>query len=334
MSWRVLITSKAMVEVGQPALDLLAAAGCRMTFPTEYRPRGGAELEALVKDHDAVLATVDKFSKAVFQSEAARDLKIVSRWGVGYDSIDVAAATQAGVTIAYTPALLDETVADLTFALMLGIARRIPEGDAGMRAGAWRPLWGGNVHGKTLGLVGCGRIGQAVAKRARGFDMRILSYDVRPSEAAKAQGVEFVSLDELLAQSDFVSLHAAVTPENRGLIGGAQFKRMKRTAYFINAARGALVDETALANALSDGLIAGAAVDTYDVEPLPAESPLRRAPNLVLSPHQASFTSETGLKVSLAAAQAILDLLQQRRPKTPLNPEVFDSPHFRARLHA
>lgn len=319
-----------MEEVGQSALDLLTAAGCQLFFPKHYVARAGAELEDLLENKDAVLATVDRYSAEIFRSPKAASLKIVSRWGVGYDTIDLAAATQSGVVVAYTPGLLDETVADLTFAMMLSIARRIHEAYDGMRQGIWKPLWGGNVHGKTLGLVGCGRIGQAVARRAIGFGMKLVGFDVVPHPQAKALGIDFLSLDELLKESDFISLHAAVTPENNGMIGQNQFNKMKSTAYFINAARGALVDESALASALSAGQIAGAAVDTYQVEPLRADSPLRSAPNLLLTPHQASFTRETGLLVGTVSAQAILDLMRGLRPKFVVNPSVFGQPTLRA----
>ncbi len=321
-----------MVEVGQSALDLMTAHGCLLTFPKTYVARGGKELEELLENHDAVLATSDRYTAEVFQSPKAASLKIVSRWGVGYDAIDIEAATRSGVVIAYTPGLLDETVADLTFAMMLGIARRIHEAHADMKRGIWSPLWGGNVHGKTLGLVGCGRIGQAVARRALGFGMKLIAFDVAPQPQARALGIEFLTLDELLQRSDFVSLHAAVTPENKGMIGAEQLGKMKRTAYFINAARGALVNETALAETLRSGLIAGAAVDTYQTEPLPADSPLASAPNLLLTPHQASFTRETGLEVSTVAAQAILDLMRGKRPRFVVNHAVFEHPSLRAPL--
>ncbi|HIL24009.1 MAG TPA: hydroxyacid dehydrogenase, partial [Verrucomicrobia bacterium] len=195
------------------------------------------------------------------------------------------------------------------------------------------PQWGHDVHGKTLGIIGCGRIGTAVARRAAGFNLRVLACDPAPNEAAKNFGVEFVPLDSLLAQSDFVSLHAAVTPETKGLIGEAQLKQMKPNAYLINTGRGALVDEAALARALNDGGLAGAAVDAFVEEPLPAEHPFRTAKNLLLAPHQASFSNETGRKVSAACAEAIVDLMNGQRPKMVLNPEVFDSPELRAKLN-
>src|SRR5258705_6441428 len=179
-------------------------------------------------------------------------------------------------------------------------------------------------------MRGCGRIGRTVARRETGFNMRLIAYDVHPNSEAEKLGVRFVPLDELLAQSDFVSLHAALTPENRGLIGEAQLHRMKPTAYLINTARGALVDEAALALALEEKWIAGAALDAFTVEPLPPNHPLRKAPNVLLTPHLASFTRETGERVSNAAAEAILELVNKRRPRWVVNPEVFKSSKLRA----
>jgi len=279
-----------------------------------------------------VFASMDKFTGSVLSSSAASQLKIISRWGVGYDAIDVSAATKAGIVIAYTPGLLDETVADFAFALLLALARRVHIGHLDMTNGIWRGVWGNDVFGKTLGILGCGRIGRAVARRATGFNMRLIAYDVQPNAEAEKLGVRFVSLDELLAQSDFLSLHSALTAQNRGLVGEAQLRKMKQTAYLINTARGALVDETALARALHEGWIAGAALDAFVTEPLPADHVLRKAPNVLLTPHLASFARETGERVSMTAAQAIVDLMNGQRPKFMIDPEVFKSPTLRARL--
>lgn len=259
-------------------------------------------------------------------------MRIISRWGVGFERIDVDAATAHGIVIATTPGMLDEAVADYTFALLLGSARRIHTAHASMSVGEWAPQWGHDVHGKTLGIIGCGRIGTAVARRATGFNLRVLACDPVPNEAAKKFGVEFVPLDSLLAQSDFVSLHAAVTPETQGLIGEAQLYLMKPDAYLINTGRGALLDEAALARALNEGGIAGAAVDAFVEEPLPKEHTFRTAKNLLLAPHQAAFSNETGRKVSAACAEAIVDLMHGQRPKMVLNPKVFDSPNLRVQL--
>ena len=334
MSWKVLITARTMNEVGASALQLLRNAGCDVITPPKLGPLSADELLKGLPDMDAVLASMDKFTETVITSSAAAKLKIISRWGVGYDAIDVPAATRIGIVVAYTPGLLDETVADFAFALLLALARRVHIGHLDMTAGVWRGVWGNDVFGKTLGILGCGRIGRAVARRATGFNMRLIAYDVQPNPEARQLGVKFVSLDELLAESDFLSLHAALTPQNRGLIGETHLRKMKRTAYLINTARGALVDENALAQALQEGWIAGAALDTFVVEPLPAEHILRKAPNVLLTPHLASFARETGERVSMAAAQAIVDLMNGRRPKLVIDVEVFKSPALRAKLQS
>ena len=332
MSWKVLITARTFKEVGGPAAELLQSAGCDVIIPAKFGGLDAAELLPVLEGKDAVLCSPDEYSAAVLGSPAAARLKIISRWGVGYDSIDITAATRLGIVVGYTPNLLNETVADYTFALILSIARRIHEGHLGMANGGWKFVWGRDVFGKTLGVVGCGRIGQAVARRGAGFSLRMLGYDVVASPSAEKIGVQMVSLGELLAQSDFVTLHAALTSENRGLIGEKELRGMKPTAYLINAGRGALVDEIALARALTEGWIAGAALDAFTQEPLPANHPLRLAPNVLLTPHQASFARETGERVTLAAAQAIVDLMNGRPPHSVVNPEVLTSAALRAKL--
>ncbi len=332
MSWKVLITARTLNEVGASATQLLRDAGCELVIPPKFGPLTAEVLEPLLEGNDAVLASMDKFTAAVLSSPAASQLKVISRWGVGYDAIDVPAATQQGVVVAYTPGFLNETVADFAFALLLSAARRVHIGHATMSSGQWTAAWGNDVHGKTLGILGCGRIGQAMARRAAGFNMRLIGYDIAPNAEAEKLGIQFVSLDELLAQSDFLTLHAALTPQNRGLIGEAQLRKMKPTAYLINTARGALVDEAALVRALHENWIGGAALDAFVTEPLPENHPLRTAPNALLTPHLASFARETGERVSLASAQAIVDLLQGRRPQFVVNPEVYKSNSLRVAL--
>ncbi|PYI88378.1 MAG: hydroxyacid dehydrogenase [Verrucomicrobia bacterium] len=332
MSWKVLITARTFEQVGRPALELLKKSGCEVIIPEKFGPLNEDELRQRLDGIDATLVSPDKYTAAVLGSPAAAQLKIISRWGVGYDSIDVPAATRNGIVVAYTPGFLNETVADYAFGLLLAVARRVHDGHLLMRNGGWSLTWGSDVFGRTLGILGCGRIGQAMARRATGFNMRLIGYDVQPSPDAEGIGVKFVSFDELLAESDFLSLHAALTPQNRGLLGEAQLRKMKRGAYLINTARGALVDEGALVRALEEGWIAGAAVDAFVVEPLPADHPLRRAPNLLLTPHQASCGRETGERVSQVAAQAITDLKNGKRSQFVVDPEVFTSPALRAKI--
>jgi phosphoglycerate dehydrogenase-like enzyme len=332
VSWKVLITARTLDEVGQQAVATLKNAGCELVIPPKYGPHPADMLLKLLPGNDAVFASMDKFTAEVLGSEAARDLKVISRWGVGYDAIDVPAATKNGIVVAYTPGLLNETVADCAFALLLSIARRLHLGHQGMSAGRWEPHWGHDVHGKTLGILGCGRIGLAMARRGTGFNMRILAHDICANPEAEKLGIQFVSLDELLSQSDFVSLHAALTPENRGLLNEVRLRKMKPAAYLINTARGALIDEAALAKVLNEGAIAGAALDAFVTEPLPAEHPLRTAKNVLLTPHLASFARETGARVSNTGAQAIVDLMNGRKPQYVVNPEVYKSAALRAVL--
>jgi D-3-phosphoglycerate dehydrogenase len=331
MSWKILITARALsVEaVGGQALKRLQDAGCELVHAREYGPLAEPELLPQLRGIDAVLAGMDHFTAAVLASEEAEQLKVISRWGVGYDAVDLKAAAQNGIVVGYTPGLLNEAVADYAMAMLLALARRVPDGSVSLRAGRWDSEWGADLPGKTLGLVGCGGIGQAVAKRARGFEMRLLGCDPAPSAEAERLGIEFVPFEQLLAESDFVSLHTALTPETHGLVGEPELVAMKPGAYLINTARGAVIDEEALAQALREHQIAGAALDVFVVEPLPANHPLHSVPNLLLTPHQASLGYDSGARVSAAAVDAIIDARAGRRPRWVVNPDVFQSPALR-----
>lgn len=330
MSWNVLITARTFAVVGKPAIEFLKAKGCQVTLPPKWGPLKGDELLEQLEGHDAVLCSPDAYDASVFAASQASRLKILSRWGVGYDSINIADATHAGIPVAYTPGLLDDAVADYAFALLLTLARRTHSVHQTMREGGWKTEWGVDMCGKTLGIIGCGRIGRAVAKRASGFDMKCLAYDVQPHPDAQAMGVEFVDLETLLQKSDFVTIHAALTDANQGMMGEAELKQMKPTALLVNTARGGHVQESALMEALKQGVIAGAALDAYVQEPLPEDHPYRTTPNLLMSPHQASSSLETGERISMAAAEAIVDLMEGRTPGLLVNPEVLDQPQLRA----
>ena len=330
MSWKTLITAQAFGSPRESAWKLLLANGCEVK--AKFGPLSAEELAQAIDGADATLCGPDAYTKELFQRPQAANLKIISRWGVGHDSIDVTAATKAGIIVAYTPGLLDDAVADYTFALLLTLARRTAEADASMKAGRWKALWGCDLAGKTLGIIGCGRIGQAVARRAKGFGLRLLGYDLLENPALRPLGIEYAPLPKLLASSDFVTLHAALTPENRAMIGESEFRQMKPNALFINTARGAHVNEAALAKALRKKWIGGAALDVFAEEPLPTDHPFRSIPNLLLSPHQAACARETGERISKTAAQAILDLMRGQTPKWIVNPEVFHSPSLRPPL--
>lgn len=321
-----------MDEAGAPAIEFLKTEGCEVIYPSSQRPLQKEQLIEELAGVDAVLAGTDKFSKTVLSSNGAASLKIISRWGVGFNDIDITAATEAGIIVAYTPGMLDEAVADYAFSLLLSAARGVYEVHLRMKRGEWAPVWGDQIFGRTLGIVGCGRIGQAVARRAAGFNLRVIGYDVSPQPEARKLGIEFVPLDQLLEQSDFVSLHVALTPDSVELIGERELRMMKRTAHLINTARGELITESALAKALEEGWIGGAAIDTFTTEPLPENHPFFSAPNILLSPHQASRDRGTGDRVSLVAAQAIVDVMRGKKPRFIVDETVLESSKLKMSL--
>lgn len=259
----------------------------------------------------------------------APQLRIVANMAVGYDNVDVPALTRRNIVLTNTPGVLTETTADLTFALMLGIARRISEGERRVRAGQW-PVWspfvflGTDVHRATLGIIGLGRIGAAVAKRAQGFDMRVLYHNRGHNKEAEAQlGCTWVEMDTLLSESDFVVVLVPLGPETHRLISTSQFKKMKPTAFLVNAARGPIVDAQALYAALRDKVIAGAALDVTDPEPLPEDDPFLTLDNCLVVPHVGSASIATRTRMATLAAENIAAFLSDRRPPTPVNPEVL-----------
>lgn len=283
-----------------------------------------AELLQRVADKDALVCLLtEKIDRELLA--AAPKLRIVSTVSVGHDHIDVAACTERGVMVTNTPGVLDETTADLAWALLMAMARRVVEGDAWMRTGTW-PGWeldqllGGDVYGKTLGVVGFGRIGRGVARRALGFQMRVLYHNRTrvPLEVERELRAEFVDLDRLLRDSDFVTLHVPLSAETRHLISAEAFEKMKRTAYLINTARGPVVDEAALAQALEEKKIAGAALDVYEHEPKVHPALLARR-DVILAPHIGSATIETRTKMAVMAATNAAEFFAGRRPPNALN---------------
>ena len=273
------------------------------------------------RDADAILARLGVVTRRVI--ERAPKLRIVARHGVGVDAVDLDAATARGVVVTTTGSENAAAVAEYTFALLLALVRHVVRADAGMRQGEWDrdPLVGGELDGATMGVVGYGAIGRRVARQATGFGMRVLACD--PSATAIDRGTTLVPLDELLAQSDVVSLHTRLNADNVHLIDERAFELMKPGACLVNTARGELVDEAALIAALARGTLRGAALDTYEREPLAKESPLRHMPNVVLSPHVAGQTEAALRRVGIAAAQCILDELAGRTPRFVYNPDAY-----------
>jgi glyoxylate reductase len=261
---------------------------------------------------------------------AGEQLLIVANYAVGFDNIDVAACTRRGVMASNTPDVLTETTADMTWALMLAASRRVAEGDRFLRTGqdwVWGPemMLGQDVHHKTIGIVGFGRIGQAVARRATGFDMDVLWYDPPVPVGASLPGRRCERLDELLASSDFVSLHVNLSDETRHLMNAERLRQMRPTAVLVNAARGPVIDEAALAEALDEGVIFAAGLDVYEREP-EVHPRLRANPRVVLAPHLGSATVDTRLAMGTVAVSNVLAAVRGERPPTLVNPAVWDAP--------
>lgn len=281
-----------------------------------------------VKDKDALLCLLtDTIDRDII--EAGETLKIISNYAVGYNNIDVDCATERGIIVTNTPGVLSETTADLAFSLLMATARRIPEGDKFMREGkfrGWAPelMLGSDIYGKTLGIIGLGRIGQLVAKRAKGFDMKILYHSKRRKlNLEREMGMKFSEFNDLLQKSDFVSLHVPLTPETKGLIGERELGLMKSTAYLINTSRGDVVDEPALIKALKEGSLRGAGLDVFWGEPTDVNPELYELENAVLSPHMGSASYETRSKMAEMAAQAVIEALEGKKPAHIINPEVL-----------
>ncbi len=286
-----------------------------------------ALLDAVREKEALVCLLTEKINEELLH--AGRKLRIVANVAVGFDNIDLAACTKRGVVASNTPGVLDETTADFAWTLLMAVARRLVEGDRLARSGEWKgwdldQMCGADVWGKTLGILGFGRIGRAVARRSKGFKMRVLYNDAvrAPAEAEAELSAEFADFNTVLAESDFITVHVPLLPETRQLISAPQLARMKPGAFLINTSRGPVVDEAALVAALERGKIAGAALDVYENEPF--IHPGLRRPNVVLAPHIASASVETRTKMACMAAENVIALFEGRTPPNALNPEVLE----------
>ncbi len=290
------------------------------------------ELLRAVEGCDGVMTLLTDRVDAELLDCAGPGLKVVSNYAVGFDNVDVAECTRRGIPVGNTPGVLTETTADLAWTLLMAAARRIVEGADYVRAGKWKTwgpllLLGPDVHGATLGIVGFGRIGQAVARRAQGFAMTVLYHDPNrlPDEVTQPLGATYVELDELLARSDFVSLHVNLTDDTRHLINAQRLALMKPTAVLVNTARGPVVDTRALDAALRDGVIWAAALDVTDPEPIPADDPLLGHERCLVVPHIASASNATRAKMAEMAALNLLAGVRGERLPTSVNPEVYEA---------
>jgi glyoxylate reductase len=317
-------------RIPEAGLSVVTGATDATVWPDDLPPPRD-ELLRSVAGCDGVLTLLTDRVDDEFLDAAGPQLKVVSNYAVGFDNFDVPACTARRIPVGNTPGVLTETTADLAFALMMAAARRLPEGDRYVRAGKWKTwgpmlLLGPDVHGATIGIVGFGRIGQAVARRAAGFGMKILYHDVHQADPAveAEHSATFLPLEKLLAQADFVSLHVNLTPETRGLINAEKLGWMKPTAVLVNTSRGPVIEGAALASALRDGQIFAAALDVTDPEPIPPDDPLLSLDNCLVVPHIASASHATRSKMAEMAAANLLAGLRGERLPTPVNPEVYD----------
>ena len=294
----------------------------------EYAPPPKKTIIEKARNVDALVTLLsDKIDAEIF--DAAPKLKMIAQLAVGFDNIVVPEATRRGIYVSNTPEVLTDTTADFAWALLMALARRVVEADKYVRTGKWKVGWhpamlqGRDVYGATIGIVGAGRIGYAVAKRATGFSMKILFYDVIPRpEMEKDFGAKKVDLEMLLKQSDFVSIHVPLMKETHHLINAEKLKLMKKTAYLINNSRGPVVDEKALYEALKEGRIAGAGLDVFEQEPAPLDSPLLKLDNVVVAPHISSASYETRSKMAEMVADNLVAFFEGRKPPNLINPDV------------
>jgi glyoxylate reductase len=301
---------------------------CDVELHDSDHPAPRSILVKSLEDKDAALILLgDRIDRGVL--EKAGRLKVVSTMSAGYDHIDLKEATARGVYVANVPGVLTDAVAEFALALLFAVARRVVEADRFLRSGSWKIAWspmfmlGSEISGRTLGIIGLGAIGKALARRARGLGMRVVYFSrTRKPDVEAELGVSYRTLDELLRESDFIVLSTALTPETVKMIGERELRSMKPSSYLVNVSRGAVVDEKALVKALKEGWIAGAALDVFEKEPIDSGNPLVSMDNVVLTPHMASATFEARRRLAEKAAENILSVLRGEAPPSLLNPEV------------
>jgi glyoxylate reductase len=315
-------------KVPEQALDILRPVASITVWDREdVPPPREVILRELAQAEGVYSLLTDRIDGEVMA--AAPRLKVISNFAVGFDNIDIPAATQRGIVVTHTPDVLTETVADFTVCLILAAARRLVEADRYTREGKWKTwepmlLAGQDIYNATLGLVGLGRIGTAVARRAQGFGMRVTYYDVvRREDLERSLNIAYRSFEDVLRDSDVISVHVPLSENTRHLMGRAQFALMKKTAVFVNTSRGPVVDQPALTEALATRRIFAAGIDVFEKEPISPDDPLLKLDNVVVVPHIASASVPTRIRMATLAAENLVAVLQGKRPPNPVNPEVL-----------
>lgn len=320
---RVLVTATTFGKTDPSLRVALEGVVGEVIYSVLGRPLTSEELAPLLQNVDGCIAGLDRIDAAAIK--AANRLKVIARYGVGVDAVDLAAATRRGIVVTNTPGANSVAVAELTIGLLLALVRQICSADQATRRGEWPRCSGVSLRGKTMGLVGFGAVGRAVAQRLKSFECTILASDpCTVPETAKECGATLVSLDELLASSDFVSLHAALNPDTVGMVGQGFLDKMKPGAFLVNTARGELVGEDALLGALESGRLQGAALDCYSKEPPGPDHPLLKLPQVILTPHMGAHTDEAASSMGWMSLRECLVVLRGERPQHIVNPEVYE----------
>jgi D-3-phosphoglycerate dehydrogenase len=315
---KVKSTSLDFGKTDRAPIDLLIANGCEFES-VQVDANSEEQGIEVVRDADVLVVGLQRITGKVL--DAAKRLKVIGRCGVGLDNIDLKAAGERGIPVVYTPGANAQTVADLTMGLILALARKIPQADRMTRGGQWKRIMGNDIWGKTLGICGLGQIGFNVAKRAKGFDMNVVAYDLFENPPLAGElGIEYKSKAEILGESDFITLHLPLTPETQGFIGIDELRAMKKSAILVNTSRGGIVDENALHLALKEGEIAGAALDVFEHEP-PGKTPLVELDNFIGTPHIGGITTEALGRIGMTVARDIVAVLKGQAPKFPANKE-------------
>jgi D-3-phosphoglycerate dehydrogenase len=314
---KILITPRSFASFSDKPFKMLTERDYKIKRNNTGRPYKKEEMLKLIKDVDGIIIGIDELSAEII--EEANELKVISKYGIGLDNIDINMATNKKIVVTNTPTANVDAVADLTFGLILSLARRVPEADRKTKGAKWGKIIGKSVWEKTIGIIGLGKIGRQVVKRAKGFEMNILVFDiVKDKKFAQKYGIKYVDLEKLLRKSDYITIHIPLNDATRNMISYEELEKMKKDAFLINTSRGGIVDEKALYDALRDNKLRGAALDVYNNEPL-RESPLKELDNVIMTPHIGAYTEEAIENMSIQAAQNLIDVLEGREPQNRVN---------------
>jgi D-3-phosphoglycerate dehydrogenase len=314
---KILITPRSFASISDKSIKMLTEKDYEIQRNNTGRPYKKEEMLRLIRDVDGIIIGIDELSAEII--EEANELKVISKYGTGLDNIDINMATKKKIVVTNTPTANVDAVADLAFGLIFSLARRIPEADKKTKSGKWEKIIGKSVWNKTIGIIGLGKIGKQVVKRAQGFEMNILAFDtVKDKKFVQKYGIKYVNLEKLLRKSDYITIHIPLNDVTRNMISYEELEKMKKDAFLINASRGGIVDEEALYNALRNNKLRGAALDVYNNEPL-RESPLKELDNVIMTPHIGAYTEEAIENMSIQATQNLIDVLEGREPQNRAN---------------